>query len=123
MPLKQCPNGGKGKYCCTNGANNPGCELPVATTTTRKPAITTTKFRGPTYLPVATKSTERPAYSPVTYTYGERPTFTYRFGFTNGGWTYIPRSTVYTTRETTTTAKYAYDQPANGLSYADDNRL
>ncbi|XP_070500941.1 mucin-5AC-like [Chironomus tepperi] len=110
-----CVNGGKGKYCCTNGANNPNCELPVVTTTTRP--ITTTKFRGPSYLPIARVTTERPSTTTATYTYGSRPTYTYRFSFTNGAWTYIPRSTHYTTRETTTTAKYAYDQHTNGISY------
>jgi hypothetical protein len=39
--------GGKGKYCCTNGANNPSCELPTTTRATRPPTTralpTTTK--------------------------------------------------------------------------------
>ncbi|KAG5680337.1 hypothetical protein PVAND_009848 [Polypedilum vanderplanki] len=117
----ECPNGkGRLPYCCENGAQNANCELP-----TRPTPLTTKKvFRGPTYLPVARVTTERPATTTQTYTYGSRPTFTYRFSFTNGAWTYVPRSTSYTTRATTTTAKYAYDQPINGINYSGaDNSL
>ena len=119
-----CANGGRGKYCCTNGADNPTCEGPTRPTPRLTPATTKKPFKGPTYLPVARVTTERPLLTTQTYTYGSRPTFTYRFSFTNGAWTYVPRSTSYTTRATTTTPKYAYDQPINGLHYSgSDNSL
>jgi hypothetical protein len=43
--LLGCANGGKGQYCCTNGANNPGCDIskPTVTTTTRRTTTTTTR--------------------------------------------------------------------------------
>jgi hypothetical protein len=101
-----------GKYCCTNGANNPNCELP----TTRTTARTTTKFRGPTYLPPSRIITTRGPTTTDNYTYGSLATFTYRYNWTHGPWSGEPRTRNYTIGETSTTPKYSYEGQ-NSITY------
>lgn len=83
-------------------------------------------FQGSSYLPVARVTTVRPLTSTQTYTYGTRPSFKHSFSFTNAYWSYQPHATRnYTTRAPSTTAKYEYQAPINGINYngADDNSL
>jgi hypothetical protein len=107
-----------GKYCCTNGANNPNCEIP---TTTRRPAPTTT-FKGPPYLPVATKSTTRGPTTIDTYTYGSRPTNTYRYSWTHGAWSGGTRTNTVSYTPPSTTPKYEYSGN-NGIRYIGENDI
>lgn len=54
-----CDNGGKGKYCCTNGSNSPNCE--IATRPTARPTTST-----PGYLPPDTTRPTTPRPSTTT---------------------------------------------------------
>lgn len=125
-----------GKYCCTNGLNNPNCEetttpRPVTRTkldTTTRPTIGTTRptigttkkpFKGPTYLPLPTIRTTREPTTPDNYTWGSRGTNTYTYKWSFAPWSRDPRwSTVI--YSTTPEPKYAYDGPSNGPVYKDD---
>lgn len=106
-----------GKYCCTNGANNPRCDQ-ATTRTTRATAPTTTKFKGPPYLPQPTIKTTRGPTTTDHYTYGSRPTNTYHFSWTHGLWSHEPRTRTISYGTTTTTPKYEYPDQHNGIHYA-----
>lgn len=102
--------------------------LIFAKSSTQPPIFISKKpvFQGPSYLPVARVTTERPSTTTQTYTYGTRPTFRHSFAITNAYWSYQPYSTRnYTTITPSTTAKYEYKAPSNGIHYngADDNNL
>jgi hypothetical protein len=111
-----CENGGKGKYCCTNGQNNPGCQGTTTTLRTTRP-ITTTKFRGPSYLPIDKVLTTRIPEGDRTYTWGTPPTWTYAYKFTPGLGSWTPNTRTYTLGSTTTTPKYAKLDYENSLNY------
>lgn len=118
-----------GKYCCTNGLNNPNCEetttprpvTPTKLETTTKSTIGTTKkpFKGPTYLPLPTIRTTREPTTPDNYTWGSRGTHTYSYKWSFAPWSRDPRSrtVIYST---TPEPKYAYDRPSNRPDQKDD---
>lgn len=104
----------------------PRISTTTTTTTTRRPTTTLTTARrpskstpGPSYLPLARKSTTRgtTVSSKFTYPPATWPSFSTSYTQTFPTWTGPIRRFTYEPKSTTTTARYEYKEPSNSLTF------
>lgn len=104
----------------------PRISTTTTTTTTRRPTTTLTTARrpskstpGPSYLPLARKSTTRAVTvsSKFTYPPATWPSFSTSYTQTFPTWTGPIRRFTYEPKSTTTTARYEYKEPSNSLTF------